>query len=1247
MSKHICLTICLFLFTINIHSQENYVFEHFSIPEGLSNPTVFSVLQDSYGFLWVGTADGLNRYDGYEFKVYKNDPDDPNSLPAGSELWALAEDNNGDLWIGGQNILAKYDRKNDRFIPVKLDFSVVSSPNPLVYKIFIDSKNRIWVGTRRNGIHLIDPKTNSTKGIKVFDNNGKEIKANTNFSIIETHKEEILISDVVKKVLIFNEKENHFELYNIPQSNTRGFPFSLFEDDFNKLWIGHWQGDLIRYDPATEKIETVDIYKSIKSEIKDPSVIRIYKDQEGYLWIGTFANGLFKYNPVKDEFTHIYSDVSKPNKLHGNEISSILQDQFGILWIGTFTSGLNKVDPKKQPFNVYRLPQAIRKNTFDDNINAITKNKNNHDIWLGTQGSGLIRYNFKTNDYSNFTYNPKSKNSISSNRIVTLTADGNDNIWIGTDSSVNRLNITTGNIDEFFRRNSNLTMNYQIYNLKIDNTGRLFIANSNGIDIFYPLQQQVKSIPTVNNRNYDGRLLSDIKELTGKNKIISSILKVGEAKDTSINFSLSENEKLIIIAAGEGEVINNKSYDFGSLEDANGKVLWTMENTKQTFHLGGGLKNRIEIGMLELKRGDYVLRFQSDVGHSYGNWNVAPPADSSLWGIQVVKINDEQYSNFSKQLAADLKTKNFMPLDGVLYLEFSNKFENILWIGSLSEGLFKYNLADNSYKQFKIDSVDALDSRKNNVYYVMEDSRGEVWFASVNGLGNLNPETNEIKFYTQKDGLPTNYVNAIQEDNYGNLWISSVAGLTMMVRGNADEKETFVNIDIKDGLQGYTFTTATWKSNVGELYFGGRNGINVFLPGKTNQTMPKIVLTDIKISDKSVLGNMDNSPLTNALNNMEELNLSFDQNDIAFQFAPIHYSRPERNQIAYMMEGVNKDWVYNKLHYASFTNLDPGEYIFKLKAANGDGIWSNEEKQILITILPPWWRTTLAYIFYGLFVVVALFGLDRFQRRRLMSKAREKAKMKEAEMRATLAEAENERKSKELEEARQLQLSMLPKELPQLPNLDIAVYMKTATEVGGDYYDFNVGMDGTLTVVIGDATGHGMKAGTMVTAAKSLFNTHAANPDILFTFNEITRCIKQMHIHMLSMCMTIVKIQGNNIVMSAAGMPPALIYRKQDMAVEEIVLKGMPLGAVSNFPYQLRETQINPGDTMLLLSDGLPELFNKNKEMFSYERVVQEFSKNAHKSPEEIINSLKTAGSDWVEDENPDDDVTFVVVKVK
>ena len=253
----------------------------------------------------------------------------------------------------------------------------------------------------------------------------------------------------------------------------------------------------------------------------------------------------------------------------------------------------------------------------------------------------------------------------------------------------------------------------------------------------------------------------------------------------------------------------------------------------------------------------------------------------------------------------------------------------------------------------------------------------------------------------------------------------------------------------------------------------------------------------------------------------------------------------------------------------------------------------------------------------------------------------------EQKLRAQKAEAENERKTKELEEARQLQLSMLPKELPVIPDLDIAVYMKTATEVGGDYYDFHVGMDGTLTIVIGDATGHGLKAGTMVTTAKSLFNSHADEADIIKTFHEFTRVIKNMRMHLMSMCMSIIKITGSKMKISAAGMPPALLYNSKERKVEELVLKGMPLGTFTSFPYKLHETKLQKGDTLLLLSDGLPELFDENKNMFGYDKVTTVFSEVATKSPEEIIDHLKNIGSGWIKGAEPDDDVTFVVIKVK
>jgi len=254
---------------------------------------------------------------------------------------------------------------------------------------------------------------------------------------------------------------------------------------------------------------------------------------------------------------------------------------------------------------------------------------------------------------------------------------------------------------------------------------------------------------------------------------------------------------------------------------------------------------------------------------------------------------------------------------------------------------------------------------------------------------------------------------------------------------------------------------------------------------------------------------------------------------------------------------------------------------------------------------------------------------------------RSNKKIVEQEMEQKLLEAENARQSKELEEARQLQLSMLPKELPQLPHLDIGVFMKTATEVGGDYYDFHLADNGILTVAIGDATGHGMKAGTMVSVIKSLFIAEASQTDILSFFIKCTQTIKQMRLGSLYMAMMLIKIKDLKMTVSSAGIPPIYIYRSETKSVEEILIKGMPLGGPASFPYKKRETNLSPGDTVLLMSDGFPELFNDKNEMLDYPRVKEIFKEAAESSVDEIVAHLFKAGEKWSNGRPQDDDITF------
>jgi serine phosphatase RsbU (regulator of sigma subunit) len=259
-------------------------------------------------------------------------------------------------------------------------------------------------------------------------------------------------------------------------------------------------------------------------------------------------------------------------------------------------------------------------------------------------------------------------------------------------------------------------------------------------------------------------------------------------------------------------------------------------------------------------------------------------------------------------------------------------------------------------------------------------------------------------------------------------------------------------------------------------------------------------------------------------------------------------------------------------------------------------------------------------------------------------------KAKDQEIERRLLEADNKRKTVELEEARKLQLSMLPKEIPQSQNWDIDVFMRTATEVGGDYYDFHTDDNGTLTIAVGDATGHGVNAGIMVAVTKSLFKELAGNENIVETFNKYNSFIKSMNLGNLYMAMTIAKVKDGKMTVSSAGLPPVLIYRSETKLVEEVILTGLPLGGSLNYPYQQVEIELGINDIVLFMTDGLPEMFNKADEIFGYENTKQEFEKtgkNKTKPPsgKEVINNLLSTAETWANGRLQEDDITFVVLK--
>jgi serine phosphatase RsbU (regulator of sigma subunit) len=445
---------------------------------------------------------------------------------------------------------------------------------------------------------------------------------------------------------------------------------------------------------------------------------------------------------------------------------------------------------------------------------------------------------------------------------------------------------------------------------------------------------------------------------------------------------------------------------------------------------------------------------------------------------------------------------------------------------------------------------------------------------------------------------------------------------------------------------------------------GGTNGFNIFNPHKVkdNPFVPPIVITDFLISNESVKvgedGENEKLVLKKNITYTDKIALSYKIKTFSFEFAALSYSVPEKNRYAYKMKGFDDHWNYigNK-RTATFTGLGHGSYTFTVKGSNNDGVWNETGTSIQIIITPPWWQTGWAYVLYSFCLAAIILLLNRGQRARLVRRERDRAKIEEARLQAEAAEAqaraveaENKRKTHELEEARRLQLSMLPKKLPDFPGIDIAVYMKTATEVGGDYYDFYTPGDGSLIVAVGDATGHGLKAGMMVSIFKSLFLSDVSEPNPTDFFDRCNRTVKKMHLGNLYMGLTILRLKEGNGVITSAGMPPVLLARKDDgtdeSRVETITLKAPPIGAFSDFSPRSVEVELNEGDTLLLYTDGLPESFNEKGEMLGYSKLKELFDEKREKTPAEIIEHLSAAGEEWLDGLSQTDDITFVVLKM-
>ena len=1236
MQKTILRHLIFLVFLIsNVFAQNVGSMQTISIPDGLSSPNVKNVYQDRFGYIWIMTEDGLNRYDGSIIKIYRNDPDNPKSLYNNS-VYSAVEDTAGYLWIGGTGVVSRYDYATENFDTKVLNSASPSEKERLVISLFTDSKGRIWAGTSGSSVHKLNPESNSFEPVYYNKDENMMGGASQIWSITELKNGKILLADFIRGIYQYDETSGKFFKFFLSDNFTPDNILKIQEDDDGLIWF-FGTNKVIRYNPNFYSYEILDEFNLQKPLYH----LGFHKVSDDNYIIVSEPLGLIRYNP---KTSTIIETIKTPLTPYW-----FTSDKFGIIWIAAY-GGLIKYDPNREPFTHVQFNTTENQNDRSSIIKYLNLDKfDKHFAWLLSSDNTIKKYNLQNGNTQIFNIPVSNLNpQLQLDRFIQ---DRQGNIILGStnNSGIFKFGIQNHELAELNEIPKAAALRFNTRDFAFDQNNNLYIASTNGLITYNSSNHSQRILPTITNRRYNAQTEKEVQQALIDSDKLALITKADESKSYSIDFSLKQDSYIFIRCLGEG-LIDDRSgnlvWDYGTLRRSDGNVIFEMQDFLKTFHAGGAYKNRMQYETLNLEKGEYNLKYTMDGGHSYNHFNAVPPDDSTNYGIQIYKITEASYKNLREQLNLELNDKKPLPIGALSDVEVSRKFSNSIYLSSDTRGLIKYNILDSSYTQYTFNPIQN-NNQKNWLQNCYEDISGNVWISTAQGLVWLNPDNGKWRVFTEKDGLPSNNILNTIEDNNGDLWIISLGGLSKFNKNDPAEKWNFVNYDTRDGITGYSFNGDPVKTPEGELLFIVGDGLHRFTPGKLNSIKPDIIIDDLKISDVSIFDSDNPVKLTKSLMESKSITLPYDMNDLSFNFNVIHYSRPYKNRLYYKMDGFNQNWIESELGTATFTNLEPGQYEFKVRGISADGIRNDEGASLKIKIAPPWWKTTLAYIGYFLLFAGFVFSVDRVQRRRLLTKERAANAIKEAELKVQLAEAENERQTKELEEARQLQLSMLPKQLPKLPNLDIAVYMKTATEVGGDYYDFHVGMDGSLTVVVGDATGHGMKAGTMVTTAKSLFNSYAPNPDILFSFQEITRCIKQMNMGKMSMCMTMLKIQDSRMQMSSAGMPPSFVFRRDTRIVEEHLMQGMPLGTMDKFPYKILDTKLKAGDTILLLTDGLPELQNENDELYGYKRIRNVFEEVAEKNPEEIISFLKEEGSMWVNNKDPEDDVTFVVIKVK
>ncbi|WP_419788703.1 two-component regulator propeller domain-containing protein [Mucilaginibacter sp. SP1R1] len=766
---------------------------------------------------------------------------------------------------------------------------------------------------------------------------------------------------------------------------------SIVEGPGRTIWVETRNGFNI-YDPFTEKFNH-NITAYLKSiGLPGTRITALKTDRFGNFWFLYATEGIYKYNPGSHQTAHIVHNGTDDTSISSNIVSDLSVDSKGNIWLIYSQGVLEKLNPVT--YKVSYRSHIMEKLPVGLNTSYKVFIDRQDDLWcfVPTYSSGVYYINTQNNSFKHIDKGDGNTH-LNTNVVANVIQDDKNRIWIATDhGGINMLNKQNFTISYLLNREDDLKTIGQnsVTLLYKDDTGIIWIGTyKRGVSYYH---ESIIKFPLYTHHSSDPLSLpfSDINNFaedktgnlwlgTNGGGLIYFNRKNGSFKQylhSATNKNSLTNNVIVCMFIDDEQKLWIGTY-FGGLDCFDGQ---TFTHYRHNDAIPGSISE------------DRICAIREDADHNLWVGTLAG-------GLNRFDRKTQQFINYKFDGNNGKNNIHSNYISAILEDRRKN-----LWVVT-SYGIDVLMKKTHQFVHYMHDDNDAASLINNNTNNILEDSHGLIWVSTREGISIFNPATNKFTNIIKQDGLPDNTVIDLQEDENHNMWVSTPNGLSNIIVNRKSPKLQFrfVNYNETEGLQGREFTeNSSYKTREGELVFGGGNGFNLFKPAdiRFNKSVPNLVFTDFEVFNQSMgAGDKINGEaiLSRSITETTALQLRHSENVFSIEFAALNYFNPDKVKLQYMMQGFDKGWITadNKIRKATYTNLDAGDYVFKVRASNNE-FWNSKEITLQVTILPPFWKTTWAYLLYGLVFIGALLylrhrGIQKIRQQFSIEKEREEA----------------------------------------------------------------------------------------------------------------------------------------------------------------------------------------------------------------------------------------------------------------